>query len=139
VSLFHLVHSLDGFELARALDQAAQRAGTTATCLIEVNVGAERTKAGIAPEQLRGMLEQTALLSHLQIRGLMTIQPPGSAAESRKSFARLRALRDRLDDLRLPNVQLKELSMGMSSDFEAAIAEGATLVRIGTAIFGPRK
>ena len=139
VSLFHLVHSLDGIELAQALDQAAQRTGVTATCLIEVNVGAERTKAGIAPEQLREMLEQTALLSHLQIRGLMTIQPPGSAAESRRSFARLRALRDRLDDLRLPNVQLKELSMGMSSDFEAAIAEGATLVRIGTAIFGPRK
>jgi uncharacterized pyridoxal phosphate-containing UPF0001 family protein len=85
------------------------------------------------------MLEQTSLLSHLQIHGLMTIQPPGNAEESRRSFARLRALRDRLDDLRLPNVQLKELSMGMSSDFEAAIAEGATLVRIGTAIFGPRK
>ena len=137
-SLFHLVHSLDGLELAQALDQAAQLTGTTATCLVEVNVGAERTKGGIASQALRELLEQIAPLSHLQIRGLMTIQPPGSPAEARRSFARLRTLRDRCDDLRLPNVQLKELSMGMSSDFEEAIAEGATLVRIGTAIFGPR-
>ena len=103
-----------------------------------MNVGAERTKVGVAPEALHEMLDAASRLSHLQVRGLMALPPPGSATESRRGFARLRALRDRLDDLRLPNVQLKELSMGMSSDFEEAIAEGATLVRIGTAIFGPR-
>jgi pyridoxal phosphate enzyme (YggS family) len=130
---------LDDVALARALDQAAERAATTTRCLIEVNVGAERTKAGVAPDALREMLDTAATLRHLQIRGLMTIPPPGSGADSRRLFARLRALRDRLDDLRLPNVQLKELSMGMSSDFEEAIAEGATLVRLGTAIFGPRQ
>ncbi|HUE39230.1 MAG TPA: YggS family pyridoxal phosphate-dependent enzyme [Candidatus Binatia bacterium] len=139
VALFDLVHSLDSIELASALDRAAAEASKIASCLVEVNVGAERTKAGVAIDELEALLEHAAALPNLRIRGLMTIPPPGTASAARASFARLRALRDRHDDLRLPNVQLKELSMGMSSDFEQAIAEGATLVRVGTAIFGPRR
>ncbi|MGH7822767.1 MAG: YggS family pyridoxal phosphate-dependent enzyme, partial [Candidatus Binatia bacterium] len=77
-------------------------------------------------------------LPNLVVRGLMAIPPPGSHESNRPHFASLRRLRDRLNDLRLPNAQLKELSMGMSSDFEGAIQEGATMVRVGTEIFGPR-
>ena len=138
LALFRLIHSLDRLDLARALDTAAAQIGTTARCLVEVNLGAEKSKGGVSSDALGGLLEAMAPLGHLSIEGLMTIPPPGSIDESRRSFARLRALRDRFADLRLPNVQLKELSMGMSSDFECAIEEGATLVRIGTAIFGPR-
>jgi PLP dependent protein len=138
LSLFGLIHSLDRLDLAEALDSAAAQIGTTARCLVEVNLGDEERKGGVSPDALGALLEAAAQLGHLSIEGLMTIPPPGSVDASRRSFARLRGLRDRFADLRLPNVQLKELSMGMSSDFEGAIEEGATLVRIGTAIFGPR-
>ncbi len=138
LALFRLIHSLDRLDLAEALDTAAAQSGTTARCLVEVNLGGEKSKGGVSPDALDELLEAVAALAHISIEGLMTIPPPGSITASRRSFARLRALRDRLADLRLPNVQLKELSMGMSSDFEGAIEEGATLVRIGTAIFGPR-
>jgi PLP dependent protein len=138
LALFRLIHSLDRLDLAEALDAAAAQMGTTARCLVEVNLGGERSKGGVSPDALGQLLEAVAALGHLSIEGLMAIPPPGSIIESRRSFARLRALRDWLADLRLPNVQLKELSMGMSSDFEGAIEEGATLVRIGTTIFGPR-
>ncbi len=138
LSLFGLIHSLDRLDLAQALESAATRAGTTARCLVEVNLGGEKTKGGVSPDALGSFLECLAPFGHLSVEGLMTIPPPGTIDASRRSFARLRAMRDGLADLRLPNVQLKELSMGMSSDFESAIEEGATLVRIGTAIFGER-
>jgi pyridoxal phosphate enzyme (YggS family) len=138
LSLFHLIHSLDGLRLAQALEAAAAQAGTTARCLVEVNLGGETSKGGVSPDALEQFLVGLERFVHLSVEGLMTIPPPGTIDASRRSFARLRAMRDRFADLRLPNVQLKELSMGMSSDFESAIEEGATLVRIGTAIFGPR-
>ena len=136
--LFHLVHSLDRVELARALDATAAGLGTRARCLVEVNLGGEATKGGVSPTALRQFLEDCSPLPRLEILGLMTIPPPGTVDDSRRRFAELRALRDRFGDLRLPNVQLKELSMGMSADFEAAVEEGATLVRVGTAVFGQR-
>lgn len=138
VTLFHLVHSLDRPELARELDRSAFRAGVRARCLVEVNLAGEPSKGGADPGSLDVLLEQIAPLRHLEVLGLMSIPAPGTLDESRRSFARLRALRERLAGLRLPNVRLKELSMGMSADFEAAIEEGATIVRIGSAIFGPR-
>jgi PLP dependent protein len=138
VKLFHLVHSLDRIELARDLNAAAMRAGVHARCLIEVNLGEETTKGGATIDALPSLLEAAAMLPSLEIHGLMAIPPPGTLEESRRSFAKLRALRERLCRLRLPNVRLKELSMGMSADFEAAVEEGATMVRIGTAIFGRR-
>jgi len=136
IALFDLVHSVDSTELAIALNAAAAKADTVARCLVEVNVGHEATKGGVTVDRLEALLESCASLSSLRVDGLMAIPPPGAA--SRECFARLRALRDRFGDLRLRNVQLKELSMGMSSDFEEAVAEGATIVRIGTAVFGPR-
>jgi pyridoxal phosphate enzyme (YggS family) len=136
--LFDLIHSVDRMELARDLDSHAAAIGVTARCLVEVNLGAESSKGGVPIDSLRRFFEATAAFSRLEIRGLMAIPPPGTFDESRRRFAELRSLRDGLGDLRLPHVQLKELSMGMSADFEAAVEEGATFVRIGTAIFGPR-
>jgi pyridoxal phosphate enzyme (YggS family) len=138
VDIFDLVHSLDRVDLARALDRAASSAGRRIRCLVEVNVGDEVTKGGVRPADLAEFLEALAPLSSLSVEGLMSIPPPTSSAESRRAFARVRELAERARDLRLPNAQLKELSMGMSGDFEEAIAEGATIVRIGTAIFGRR-
>lgn len=137
--LFHLIHSLDSVELARALDRAAIAAARDVRCLVEVNVGGELTKGGVAPERLEGLLGAIASLARVSVHGLMAIPPPAARAEqSQRFFARLREIRDGCARLRLRGVELKELSMGMSADFEVAIAEGATIVRIGTAIFGPR-
>ncbi len=138
VRLFDLIHSVDRLELAQALDSSAAAMGKRARCLVEVNLAGESSKGGVRVDVLRYFLDATASFRRLEIRGLMAIPPPGSTEESRRCFARLRALRDDLHGLRLPHVQLKELSMGMSSDFEEAVEEGATMVRIGTAIFGPR-
>ena len=138
VRLFDLIHSVDRLELARALDASATEMGVTARCLIEVNLDGEPSKGGVHVDSLRELLDAVAALSSVEVRGLMAIPPPGDPRESRRRFARLRTVRDGLDGLRLPHVQLKELSMGMSADFEEAVEEGATLVRIGTAIFGPR-
>jgi pyridoxal phosphate enzyme (YggS family) len=136
--LFDLIHSVDRVELARELDSGAAAIGVTARCLVEVNLGGEPSKGGVPVNSLRRFFNATAGFSRLEIRGLMAIPPPGTFDESRRRFAELRSLRDDLGDLRLPHVQLKELSMGMSADFEAAVEEGATFVRIGTAILGPR-
>jgi pyridoxal phosphate enzyme (YggS family) len=138
VELFDVIHSLDRLDLARVVDSAAASTGRCARCLVEVNLGGEATKGGIEPAKLERFLGDLPPLRSLSVEGLMTIPPPGSAEESRRCFARLREIAERLSDLRLPNVRLKELSMGMSGDFEEAIAEGATIVRIGTAIFGRR-
>jgi pyridoxal phosphate enzyme (YggS family) len=138
VRLFDLVHSLDRLALARSLDEAARREGSDVHCLVEVNLGDEPSKGGVATDELEALLECVAPLERVRIDGLMAIPPPGRLEETRKRFATLRALRDRMSGLRLPNVQLNELSMGMSSDFEVAVEEGATMVRVGSAIFGPR-
>ena len=136
--LFDLIHSVDRVDLARDLDSCAAAMGVTVRCLVEVNLGGETSKGGVPIDSLRRFFDATAGFSRLEIRGLMAIPPPGTVDESRARFAKLRALRDDLGNLRLPHVQLKDLSMGMSADFEAAIEEGATFVRIGTAILGPR-
>ena len=139
VRLFDLVHSLDRVDLAHALDVAAARLGGRIRCLVEVNLGGEPAKGGVGVDDVEALLEQLSELHHLRIAGLMAIPPADITESSRPRFAALRRLRDRMADLRLPNVQLKELSMGMSSDFEAAIEEGATMVRVGSAIFGLRR
>ena len=139
VALFDLIHALDTIELARALDRAAEATAATARCLVEINLAEERGKGGVAPAALGELLTELSGFSHLRIEGLTAIPPAAETPEaSRHHFARLRELLDEFGRLRLPNVQLKELSMGMSADFEIAIEEGATLVRIGSAIFGPR-
>ena len=127
-----LIHSVDSPELLAAIDGR----GVAQACLIQVNVAGEAQKRGVAPDALPALLDAFAGATHARCAGLMLIPPFDE--DSRPHFAALRALRDREAAQRRPNVDLRELSMGMSHDFEIAIAEGATIVRVGTAIFGER-
>ncbi|MFP3868067.1 MAG: YggS family pyridoxal phosphate-dependent enzyme [Desulfobacteraceae bacterium] len=138
VAGFDLIHSVDRLKLAQALERAAKKLDKLQEILIEVNLAGEASKAGVAPEEAEALLEAVISLPHLRVRGLMTMPPWFNDPEVvRPYFQELRALRDRLADS-FPEIDLSEVSMGMSGDFEAAIEEGATLVRIGTAIFGAR-
>jgi pyridoxal phosphate enzyme (YggS family) len=135
--LFDRVHGLDSAELAGALSRRAAAAGRRMPVLVEVNVSGEVSKFGASPETLTELLERVAGMPGLALEGLMTVGPPvARAEEARPGFARLRALRDRAE--RTLGLRLPELSMGMSDDFEVAVEEGATLVRVGTALFGAR-
>jgi PLP dependent protein len=139
VEHFDLIHSVDRLRLAQALDQAAARQGKLQEILLQVNLAGEASKSGTAPEAARDLLSKISHMPHLKVLGLMTMPPWLSDPEEvRPYFRALRELRDRLRDLRLVDGDLPELSMGMTGDFEVAVEEGATLVRIGTAIFGPR-
>ncbi|MBA3833074.1 MAG: YggS family pyridoxal phosphate-dependent enzyme [Chthoniobacterales bacterium] len=135
--LFELFHGIDSLALAQDMDRVAEEEGTRPRVLLEVNVAGEASKHGFTPEALRRDLEVALSLGRLTIEGLMTIPPLAPEAEaSRRYFAALRELRDELETEF--NVKLPQLSMGMSGDFAVAIEEGATLVRVGTAIFGRR-
>jgi pyridoxal phosphate enzyme (YggS family) len=139
VELFDVIESLDNLALARELDKEGARRGKTIRAFVEVNLGGEESKSGIAKEQVSGLFHELGQLSHLRVDGLMTVPPfRENLEEVRPYFRELRELRDQLNELRLPNIQLKELSMGMTHDFSVAIEEGATIVRVGTALFGPR-
>jgi len=141
VELFHGVDSLDSAKLAARLNAAAEAIGKTLSVLIEINIGGEQAKSGIAPDspELSEILNGAATWQRLRIRGLMTVPPYTEDPEgARLYFRKLRELRDQLAARNLPAVSLEELSMGMSHDFEVAIEEGSTCVRIGTAIFGER-
>ncbi len=132
VALFALIHSVDSIKLAVELNKWAERAGKVQAILLEVNTSGEASKFGLKPEDLGAALSEMNKLPRLDVQGLMTIAPFFEAAEkTRPYFRRLRELRD--------ETGLRELSMGMTHDFEVAIEEGATMVRIGTAIFGERK
>ena len=129
--IFDCIQSVDRLELAHELDRRAQAAGRIVDGLLQVNLGEEPQKGGLPPAEVKAVLDQVAALQGLRIRGLMAIPPLVPDAEAaRPYFRRLRELRDA--------VGLEHLSMGMSGDFEVAIEEGATMVRVGTAIFGPR-
>ena len=131
LELFDLIHSLDRLELAREIDRRAGEPGRVIDTLLEVNVAEEPSKGGFAPEAVGPALEAIGGLPHLRVRGLMAVPPVVERAEdSRPWFQALRGLAERHG--------LRELSMGMSADFEVAIEEGATMVRVGTAIFGAR-
>jgi PLP dependent protein len=136
--LFDLFHGIDSLDLARDLDRLAGEAGVFPKVLLEVNVAGEATKFGFTPPKLWAQLEELLALERLQIDGLMCIPPPGPRPEdSRKYFVTLRDLRDAVQaEARAP---LPQLSMGMSGDYPVAVEEGATLVRVGTAIFGERR
>lgn len=134
-----LVHSLDRWALAEAIDGRARRLGICQDCLVQVNVTGEPTKAGLPPEEVLPFLRRVAELPGIRVLGLMTIAPlAGGAEAARDAFRRLRGLAERLRREAPPRVEMRHLSMGMTGDFEVAIEEGATLVRIGTAIFGER-
>ena len=135
---FERIQSIDTLDLARETNRIAGELGLFPKVLLEVNVAGESSKFGFQPEALRACMEELLTLDRVAIDGLMTIPPLAPKAEdSRKYFAALRALRDRLsEEFRVP---LPELSMGMSGDFPVAIEEGATFVRIGSALFGERR
>jgi pyridoxal phosphate enzyme (YggS family) len=135
--LFELIHSVDSLALAQELNRVAEEDGLHPRVLLEVNVAGEGSKFGFGPDRLRAEMESLLAFSRLSILGLMTIPPLAEEAEaSRKYFVQLRELRDRLQ--MEFHVDLAQLSMGMTQDFAVAVEEGATLVRVGTAIFGER-
>ena len=140
VQLFDLIESLDGIALARELDKEGRNRGKKVRVFVEINVAGEESKSGIAKSAVASLMEGVAGLSHLRVEGLMTVPPFRENLEDvRPYFRELRELKDQLNALGLPNVELKELSMGMTHDYTVAIEEGATIVRVGTALFGPRK
>ena len=139
--VFHAVDSIDSAKLAQRLNDAAQKLDKTLNVLIEINIGGEEAKSGIAPDdpELESIVTSAFAWKNLRIRGLMTVPPFTEDPEgARPYFRQLRELRDRVAARNLPSVSLDALSMGMSHDFEVAIEEGSTCVRIGTAIFGTR-
>jgi pyridoxal phosphate enzyme (YggS family) len=139
--LFHAIDSVDSLKLAEKLNDAARGAGKKLAVLIEVNVGGEAAKTGVAPDspEFDRLLFAAPQLEHLEVRGLMTVPPfTEDPQAARPYFRNLRELRDWIAARRLPAVGVDALSMGMSHDFEVAIEEGSTCVRVGTAIFGTR-
>jgi pyridoxal phosphate enzyme (YggS family) len=141
VELFTAVDSVDSLRLAQKLNAAAQQLKKKLQVLIEINVGGEVAKSGMAPDsaELKHLLVAAPELEHLEFRGLMTVPPfTEDPREARPYFKTLRQLRDQIGARRLPAIDLCALSMGMSHDFEVAIEEGSTCVRVGTAIFGSR-
>jgi pyridoxal phosphate enzyme (YggS family) len=136
VRLFDMIHSMDSLPLAEELDRRAEKVGQAAKVMIEVNISREATKFGTDEEKVFGIARGILSLSHLSLEGLMTMPPYFDSPEmSRPYYIKLRELKEKMIREGIP---LKELSMGMSNDFEIAIEEGATYVRVGTAIFGER-
>ncbi|HPK53276.1 MAG TPA: YggS family pyridoxal phosphate-dependent enzyme [Smithellaceae bacterium] len=140
VHLFHCIHSVDRWELAAELDRRAKLANHHLNILIEVNVSGEKTKSGVPGADATALVQRIAPLASLTIRGLMTMVPYSDNPEnSRPYFTALRKLKNEIAAQCIPRVQMDELSMGMTDDFTVAIEEGATIVRIGRAIFGARR
>jgi PLP dependent protein len=134
-----LIHSVDRYSLATEIDRQASKRQTPANILLQVNLGQEASKAGTTAAALKELVRQIAPMDHVRIRGLMCLPPYLADPEQvRPYFRELRNLARQIRELDLPQVEMKELSMGMSHDFPVAIEEGATLIRVGTAIFGER-
>jgi PLP dependent protein len=140
INLFNYIHSVDRMDLAMELDKKVHQRGNKMNILIEVNVSGEKTKNGISSVQAISFVKNVSLLENLSVRGLMTMAPFSADPElSRPYFSSLRNLRDDIIRAGITGIMMDELSMGMTDDFEVAIEEGATIVRIGRAIFGERK
>lgn len=137
--LVSMIHSVDRLSLAQEIDHQWGRLKRTCNILVQVNVSGEATKSGATSEQAAELVRQVSLLQNVRICGLMTMPPFFEDPEAaRPYFHELKLLSEKIESFAIPNVSMKELSMGMSGDFKIAIAEGATLVRIGSAIFGSR-
>ncbi|ACL02103.1 alanine racemase domain protein [Desulfatibacillum aliphaticivorans] len=139
VPLFSLIHSVDSFKLAGEIDKQAAKAGKIQDILVQVNISGEETKSGTADEEAATLVKEISALENVRVKGLMTMPPFFDDPDrARPFFRRLRELAQAIQNKGFKNVSMEELSMGMTGDFEAAIEEGATLVRVGTAIFGAR-
>ena len=138
-SRFELIHSIDSLSLAEKISMYCEGQNQIQAVLLQVNVSGEEAKFGMTPAELENQLSSFGQLKGIQVQGLMTIPPQNSEAEnSRQYFSALRVLRDKFQAMNIEGVELKELSMGMTNDYLIAVEEGATLVRVGTAIFGQR-
>jgi pyridoxal phosphate enzyme (YggS family) len=140
LEIFDLIHSVDSLRLAQEVDRRAGQMGKVADALVQVNTSGEGSKSGVAPEGALDLIGAMSGLKSVRVQGLMTIGALGAEGDlARPFFIRLREVRDRVAAAQIPGVSMGHLSMGMTGDFEAAIEEGATLVRVGTAIFGERQ
>jgi len=139
VRMFDLIHTVDSLKLAAEIDKQAKKIGKVQEILIQVNISGESTKSGVSEKETLPLAQEISALRNIKLKGFMTMPPYfDSPEEARPFFAVLKHLSDKICAAGLPDTDIKELSMGMTGDFEAAIEEGATLVRIGTAIFGDR-
>lgn len=139
VRFFDMIHSVDRIKLAGELDKRSNMAECLTKILIEVNISGEETKSGVKKEDAITLVKDISTLENLSVQGLMTMPPWFDDPEdARPYFVTLRELRDRIVEENIPNVEMNELSMGMSGDYQVAVEEGATIVRIGTSIFGER-
>lgn len=134
-----LIHSVDTLSLAEAIEKRAATLDIVQDILIQVNISGEASKSGVAPSEAIALCEAVAKLPHVRIQGLMTISvKDADDEENQRIFGGLQRLAEEIDGKKFPNVSMKERSMGMTHDYKAAIAAGATMVRVGTGIFGPR-
>ena len=139
VEIFDLIETVDSVNLGREIDKRAAAAGRTLDILIEVNSGREDQKAGVLPEDVESLVRALAELKNVRVRGLMTMGPfEGDPENSRPYFKETRRVFEALKALAVPNVEMAFLSMGMTNSWRVALQEGANMVRLGTAIFGPR-
>ncbi len=137
IEIFDLIHSVDSIKLAKEIDRRSLQFGMITNVLVEVNVSGEETKYGIKPEEVEPFLEEISEFSRIKVRGLMTIAPiVEDKEEVRPYFRKLRKLFEKIEIENMKNIRMDYLSMGMTEDFEAAIEEGANMVRIGRGIFG---
>lgn len=132
----HLIHSVDSMRLLEEIDRRSMQAGVVQGVLLQVNVSGEESKHGFEPDEVREALIDASGMEHVEVRGFMTMAPYGRPEDARWVFRELKDLRDSLREMPLNGVELDELSMGMSNDFRVAVEEGATIVRVGRAIFG---
>jgi pyridoxal phosphate enzyme (YggS family) len=140
VKIFELIHSVDSLKLARELDKQARKNNKVQNVLVQVNIAEEDSKSGVETRDTLSLIHEMSCLENISVRGLMTMPPYFYAPEkARPFFKALRQLRDDIRNADITGVSMNELSMGMTGDFEVAIQEGATIVRIGTAIFGERQ
>ena len=139
VRIFDMIETVDSFELAREIDKRCAQIGKIMPVLIEVNIGQEEQKSGILPENAEQLAKEISTLPNVRLMGLMTVGPLSPDPEdSRPHFVEMKKLFDKMKKLRLPNVEMKYLSMGMTNSYKIAPEEGANMVRIGTRIFGER-
>lgn len=139
INLFDMIHSVDRIGLAEEINKRAKQSGKRFSVLIQVNISKETTKSGIERDRAISLVSEVANLTNLKVEGLMTMPPYFDDPEdARPYFKSLRELKGEIEKKRFENISMKELSMGMSNDFEIAIEEGATIIRVGTAIFGER-
>lgn len=140
INKVEMIHSLDSIELAQEINKRAQMIGKIMPVLIQINIGREDSKSGIYEEELKGFIEKLIDFRNILISGIMTIPPKtDNELEARMYFKRMRIIFENLKEYKYDNFDIKYLSMGMTSDFELAIEEGANIVRVGTGIFGERK